>query len=117
MKSIIKIVVALLVVSVCFNAGRAILGNSQFEDAVQQALLFDAAHASDPELIEMVKKTADQFGVPLDPNDINIRHVSSDLIIEMPYTDNVVLVPGVFARDWTFKPTATARILVGSLKR
>jgi hypothetical protein len=117
MSTIIKIVVALLIVSVCFNAGRAILGNSQFEDAVQQGLLFDAAKASDAELIEMVNKTADQYGVPLDPKNINIRHVATDLIIEMPYTENVVLVPGVFARDWTFKPTASARILVGSLRK
>ena len=113
MKTIIKIVVAILFVTVCFNAGRAILGNSQFEDAVQQSLLFDV-RASDADLIEMITKTADEFGVPLDPKDITIRQVAQDVVVDMPYTENVVLVPGVFARDWTFKPSASARILTGS---
>lgn len=113
MKTIIKIVIAILVIIVGFNAARAILGNSQFEDAVHEQLLFDP-RASDEEIIEKVTKTADQYDVPLDPKDINISQVGQDVIVEMSYTYNVVLVPGIYARDWTFTPKASARILTGS---
>ena len=29
----------------------------------------------------------------------------------MTYTGTVVLVPGVFQRDWTFKPSTSTRLL------
>jgi hypothetical protein len=113
MKTIIKIVIAILVVVTCFNASRAILNNSQFEDAVHESLLFDP-RASDAEIVAFVTKTAAQFDVPLDSEDISIRQVGQDVIVDMSYTQNVVLVPGMFARDWNFTPSASARILTGN---
>jgi len=116
MKTIIKIVIAILVITVCFNAARAILGNSQFEDAVHELLLFDP-RASDEEIVEKIVKTADQYDVPLDPKEITIKQVGQDVVVDMSYTYNVVLVPGVYARDWTFTPHASARILTGSRRQ
>jgi hypothetical protein len=113
MKAIIKIVVAILFITVCFNASRAILGNSQFEDAVKQALLFDP-RASDEEIVTAVTKIADEFDVPLDPKDIEIKMEGSDVVVNMSYTQTVVLVPGLFSRDWNFTPSASTRILTGT---
>jgi hypothetical protein len=113
MKTIIKIVVAVLIITVAFNAGRAILGNSQFEDSVHEALLVDA-RASDEEIVTMVMKIADEYEVPIDAKDISIKMVGSDVVVNMTYTEPVVLVPGVYTRDWTFTPSASARILTGS---
>jgi hypothetical protein len=112
MKTIIKIVLAILVITALFNAGRAVMGNYQFEDAVHERLLFDP-HASDEEIMNFVTKTADQYGVPLDPKDVDIRQVGQDVIVDMSYTEKIALIPGVYAHDWTFKPQASARILVG----
>ena len=113
MKTIIKIVLAILFITACFNAGRAVLGNYQFEDAVHETLLFDP-HASDKEIVAFVTKTADQYGVPLDPQDIDIRQVGQDVIVDMRYTENIAFIPGVYAHDWTFTPHASARILIGN---
>jgi hypothetical protein len=113
MKSIIKIVLVILVITVCFNAARAILGNSQFEDAVHEALLFDPRQ-SDEEIVAMVTKIADEYGVEIDPANIETRQVGADVIVDMKYTESVVLVPGVYTREWTFSPTASARILTGT---
>jgi hypothetical protein len=113
MKTIIKVVVAVLVVMTCFNASRALLNDSQFEDAVHETLLFDP-RASDAEIVASVMKTAGQFDVPIDPEDIAIKQVGQDVIVNMSYTQKVVLVPGVFSRDWNFTPSASARILTGS---
>jgi hypothetical protein len=113
MKTIIKIVLAILVVTACFNAARAAMSNYQFEDAVHELLLFDP-HASDQEIMNFVTKTADQYGVPLDPEDVNIHQVGQDVVVDMSYTESINLIPGVYAHDWTFKPQASARILTGS---
>ena len=113
MKTIIKIAIAVLIITVCFNAGRAILGNSQFEDAVHEGLLLDPRQ-SDAEVVAMVMKIADEYDVPIDPKDIECKQIGSDAIVEMSYTEPVVLVPGLYTRDWTFTPKASARILTGN---
>jgi hypothetical protein len=113
MKTIIKILVALVVITACFNASRAALNNYQFEDSVHEALVFDG-RASDKELVATISKLAAAYDIPLAPEDIKIRMVGQDVHVDMSYTRNVVLVPSVFARDWTFTPSTSTKILTGT---
>ena len=113
MKTIIKIVVALLVVTACFNASRAALNNYQFEDAVHEGLIFDG-RASDEKIVAMVMKLADAYGIPILEDNIHVRQVGQEVQVAMSYTTNVVLVPGIFQRDWTFNPSTSTRILTGT---
>ena len=39
--------------------------------------------------------------------------VGQDRVVDMPYTVNVALLPGVFAYPWTFTPKASTRMLTG----
>jgi hypothetical protein len=112
MKTIIKIVVALVIVTVCFNASRAALNNYQFEDAVHEGLIFDV-RASDKEIVEMITKLAGPYDIPIAVEDIAIRQVGQDVQVNMSYTRKVVLIPGFFEREWTFKPSTSTRILTG----
>jgi hypothetical protein len=112
MKTIIKIVVAIAVVTVCFNASRAALNNYQFEDAVHEGLIFDV-RASDKEIVDMITKLAGPYDIPISDEDIEIRQVGQEVRVNMKYTRKVVLLPGVFERDWTFNPSASTRILTG----
>ncbi len=112
MKTIIKILVAVVAITACFNAGRAAMNNYQFEDAVHEGLLFDG-RANDAEIVEMVTKLAVGFDIPIDPANIKIRQVGQDINVEMAYTRSVVLVPGFFEREWTFTPSASTKMLVG----
>ena len=112
MKTIIKLIVALLIITASFNAGRAAVSNYQFEDAVHEGLLFDV-RASDADIVEMIMKLANPYDIPLKPDDIHIRQVGQEVQVEMTYTKNVVFVPGVFKRDWTFTPSTSTRILTG----
>ena len=116
MKTIIKIVFGILLITVCFNASRAVLGNYQFEDAVHEVLLFDP-RASDEVLTAKVMKLADQYSVPLEKNDVTIQQIGQDVTIKMSYTETVMLVPGVYSREWTFTPSASTRLLTGSRNR
>ena len=110
MKTIIKIVVSLFLLTAMFNAGRAAFNNYAFEDAVHEGLLFEP-NASDEKIVDMVMKLARDYEVPLDPGDIQIHSRGADLMVNMSYTDTVVLVPGVFQRDWTFEPETSTRML------
>jgi hypothetical protein len=112
MKTLIKIVVSLFILTACFNAGRVALNNYAFEDAVHEGLLFDQ-RATDAEIVDMVMKLANEYLIPIDPEDIKIRQVGQDVIVDMSYTVNVVLVPSVLERDWTFTPSTSTRMLVG----
>ena len=110
MKTIIKVVVSLFLLTAMFNAGRSAFNNYAFEDAVHEGLLFEP-NASDEKIVDMVMKLARDYEVPLESNDIQIRSRGADLMVSMSYTDTVVLVPGVFERDWTFEPSTSTRLL------
>ena len=110
MKTIIKIVLALIVVVAMFNAARAAFNNYAFEDAVHEGLLFDPT-ATDAEIVAMVLKLAREYDVPMDPADVKINSRGSDLIVSMSYVETVVLVPGVFEREWPFTPQTSTRLL------
>jgi len=43
-----------------------------------------------------------------------VRRVHSDLIVDMAYVSNVVLIPGIYAQDWTFTPSTSTRVLAGA---
>lgn len=116
MKTIIKILVAVVAITACFNAARAAMNNYQFEDAVHQGLLFDG-RANDAEIVEMVTKLAVGFDIAIDPANIKIRQVGQDINVEMSYTRSVMLVPGFFQRDWTFTPSASTKMLIGNRRQ
>ena len=117
MKTILKIVVSLFLITAMFNAGRAAFNNYSFEDAVHEGLLFDP-NASDAEITDMILKLSKEYDIPLEASGITIRSRGQDLVVLMSYTQNVVLVPGILQRDWTFEPTTSTRLLgKGGLRR
>ena len=116
MGTIIKIVIALVILTASFNAARYSLNNYQFEDAVHEGLLFDP-YANDAQIVDMVSKIASEYQVPLAEEDIRIKQLGSDIVVEMSYTDKVTLLPGVYSRDWTFTPSTSTRMLVGNRRR
>ena len=113
MKTILKIVIGLAVVTACFNASRAALNDYQFQDEVQQALLFNP-RAPEEEIVDMILKYAKEYEIPIEESGIVVKQVGQDVRTEMTYTTSVVLIPGVFSKEWTFTPHASARILVGT---
>ena len=116
MKTIIKILAALAILTACFNASRAALNNYQFEDAVHQGLIFDS-RANDEEIVEMIEKVALVYDIPIAKEDIQIRQAGQDVHVDMSYTTNVVFVPGIFQRDWTFTPSTSTRLMPGGRRQ
>jgi hypothetical protein len=112
MKTIIKLVVAGAILLASFNAGMASFNNYQFEDAVHEGLLFNP-RASQADIVKMVLKTANEYRIPIDADGVDVSTVYTDVHVNMTYTTNVVLIPGVYATDWTFSPKASTRVLAG----
>ncbi len=59
----------------------------------------------------MVMKLAREYGLPLEANAVKITSRGQDLRVNMSYTDTVMLVPGIFEREWTFNPSTSTRLL------
>ena len=116
MTTIVKILIALLLLTACFNASRVALNNYTFEDAMKELLLHDQ-RATDKEIVAGVMKLATEYDLPVDPKEINVRQVGQDVVVDVSYTKNVALIPRVFSRDWTFTPSASTKILVGGRRQ
>lgn len=112
MKTLFKIGVTLVILVGCFQAARYYLNNFQFEDAAQQRLLFET-RASDPEVVNIVLRLANEYQLPLREDNISVRMVGQDRVVEMEYTENVPLIPGVFTYPWKFTPRTSTRMLSG----
>jgi hypothetical protein len=113
MKTIFKIVVGLGIMTACFNASRAALTDYQFQDAVHEALLFNP-RATAEGITDTVMKLASEHGIPLTEDGIEVRLVGQDVRVQMSYTESVMLIPGVFSKDWNFTPSASTKILPGT---
>lgn len=112
MKTLFKIAITLLILTACFQAARYYFNNFQFEDAAQQRLLFET-RASDAEVVNILVKLAGEYALPLQADDISVRTVGQDRIVEMEYTETVPLIPGVFSYPWKFTPRTSTRMLSG----
>jgi len=116
MKTIIKIAIVVVVLMACFNVGRALLNEYQFEDAVHDALLFDP-RMTDTEIVKMVLEIAGKYNVPIDPAGIAVSQQGPDVHIDMSYVSTIVVIPGVYEKDWNFQPSASTRLLVGTRRK
>lgn len=110
MGTLVKLVLALLMLNAAVQAGRAALKDYQFEDAVHEAMLF-SPNASDSEIVSAVAKLAVEHQVPITADDITITHRGADIIFSTEYTETITLVPGLYTKVWTFTPTTSVRSL------
>src|SRR5262245_60398025 len=113
MKTIIKIVLAVAVLMACFNVGRALLANYQFEDEVHNGLLFNP-RAREQQIAEMVMQTAAENDLDIDPSNTDVSTRGQDLTVKITYTTSVTILPGIYSRDMTFTPSASTRFLPGA---
>ena len=110
MTTIIKLVVAFALITAAFQGARATMSNYQFEDAVEQTLLF-APNASDAEVTEKVVTLAEEYGLPVSAEDVTISQRAADRMVDISYTTDVAFIPGIITQPITFSPHASVRLL------
>ena len=54
-----------------------------------------------------------EYNIPITEDNIAVSTVMQDVRVDMTYTKNVVLVPGIYATDWTFTQKTSTRVLAG----
>ena len=111
MKTIIRLVVIGLIVHALYQFLPVYLHYQQFKDDVKQTALF-ARDASELEIAEQVMAHARQRKVPLSPENIQVRRVSSQLFIDASYVERVKVVPG-YVYDWQVKIATSTYPLQG----
>jgi hypothetical protein len=110
MTTIIKLVLALALITAAFQGARTMMNNYQFEDAVEQALLF-APNASDAEVVQHIVGLAGDYDLPIAAEDIEVSQHGADRVVNITYTTEVAFIPGIITQPITFKPTASVRLL------
>jgi hypothetical protein len=99
MATFLKLAFTALVLNACVQAGRSAWTFYQFEDSVQQAVLFSAKETP-PEVKARIVELAVEHQVPLDPDVVEVKFTGTQAHITGEYTDAVRLVPGGFVYDW-----------------
>ena len=92
MKTLFKLVIALLVLNASVRGALAMWQYYQFKDGAQQAVLF--GQRSDPEDIQAnILARATALGVTVRPDDIKIRKESTRTVAEGSYVQPVQFFP------------------------
>ena len=110
MATLIKFVIAVLILNAAARAGVAAFEHYQFTDAAREGMVF-APNASDAQLVQVVARIARDHSVPVTEDDITLRHDGPDIVIQFTYDKDVNLVPGFYTRRWEFAPTLSVRSL------
>jgi hypothetical protein len=127
-KTLIKIVVALLVLHAAFRIGNAYWNFYRFEDALQQSAQF-GERRSDKQLCDEAMEAATQYDIPIAAAGLTIfrgqnppyscgggpsgtqstsaTQPTTQIRIEGAYVDQLQLLPG-YLYQWEFKPAVKA---------
>ncbi len=99
MSTIIKLLITALVLNACFQGGRSAWGFYQFQDAVQQAVLFSTTQTPE-QLKARIASEAVEMEKELDPATFSVAYQGIQARIKARYTDEVPLVPGGYNYKW-----------------
>jgi hypothetical protein len=92
MKTLFKLVVAILVLNAAVRGGLAMWQYYQFKDAAQQVVLF--GQRADPEEIRAnIVAKATELSVPVRPDDVKVSHDGQHLIAQGSYIQPVDFFP------------------------
>jgi hypothetical protein len=100
-KTLIKLALVALVIHACWRSGNVFLRHYKFKDAVHETALFSATK-SDAQVQARVLELAQQLDLPVQPENITIRHEENRIVINAVYTDQIELIPTKFY-PWEFK--------------
>ena len=95
MKTIIKLIIAALVLHATWRAGTVYMRYYQFTDDVTQVAQF-GTNQTDSQLRSGVINAAKRLEIPLDPEAIIVRRENYHIIIEAPYVEQIELAPRYF---------------------
>lgn len=112
MKTIIKLLVAALLINAAAQVGLAFFKYYQFEDAIHEAVLF-SPQATDADIVKSISDIAEEREVPLEAGDILVTRTQNEVRVHTSYDEDIAVVPGVYTKTWTFEPSTSVRQIAG----
>ena len=110
MKTLIKLIVAALIVHATWRAGTVYYRYYQFKDGVQQTAQFSGTRKEN-ELHNRVLELASELQVPLSPDRVSVRRQDNHTLIDATYDEPIELLPRYFY-PWQFRVNVDAFTIV-----
>ena len=95
MKTLIKLIIAAVVVNAAYRGGSTYLKYYQFKDETEQMILFGQAEQVG-DLAKQILGEAAKRDVPLDADDVMVMREGTRTLAEVSYTENVEIFPRYF---------------------
>ena len=95
MKTLIKLIIAAVVVNAAYRGDSTYLKYYQFKDETQQMILFGQAEQVG-DLTKQILGEAAKRDVPLDADDVMVTREGTRTLAEVSYTENVEIFPRYF---------------------
>jgi hypothetical protein len=95
MKTIIKLIIAALVLHATWKAGTVYLRYYEFRDEVTQIAQF-GTQQSDSQMRDAVLEAAKRRDIPLDPSAVNVQRPNQRIVIDATYREQVEIAPTYF---------------------
>ena len=92
MKTLIKLVIAVVLINAAYRAGSVFLKYYQFKDEIEQMVLFGQGEPV-PQLKSEIVKEAAKRDVPLDEDDVTVKREGGRTVADVSYADTVELFP------------------------
>ena len=92
MKTVIKLIIAAVLVNAAYQGGSVFLKYYQFKDEIQQMILFGQAETVG-DLTRQILGEAMKRDVPLDEDGVTVNREGARTVAEVSYTENVELFP------------------------
>ena len=106
MKTLIKLIIAAVLVNAAYRSGTVFLKYYQFKDETQQMVLFGQG-ATVSDLDAQIVEEAMKRDVPLDDDDVKVTREGTRTLAEVAYTENVELFPSfVYPVSFSFSAEA-----------
>ena len=109
MRTVLKLLIAFLVIRAGWHAVPTYWKYRQFKSAVQEVAQF-ADDRSPAAVGSRVMEVAEELEVPLAREAVTVRNERDHVYIDATYTEQLEIVPRVF-RSWTFVITVDARMI------
>ena len=100
MRTIVKLVIAALILNSAYRVGAAYWDHYAFEDATRDAAQFSSM-ATEREIAQRVIALAAEHGIAIAAEDVTIEKIPRRITIDGAYTRDIELVPR-YTRPWDF---------------
>ncbi|MFN2445083.1 MAG: hypothetical protein ABR606_05800 [Vicinamibacterales bacterium] len=111
MKTLLKLLIVAVVLHGATRATIATWRHYQFQDAVEEEMIFADVRATPDVLHDRVMELAHQYEIPLDNDALQVTKTGFRTQVSAAYTEQVKLVPRFYEPTWTFDASVDVRAI------